>query len=145
MVVLSILMFPSMVIRYNVGCARCCSSTCLVLRTSVLGRNFYTWSASANPPRRLTGSLPFLMSIGIGLSTNNTRAVFEALFNRQSSSADEMRIEGDADGGLAEMPGSRSRFSLGDWPSGASPDGVLRWHQIYGTLPFLVPDRLHSS
>jgi cellulose synthase/poly-beta-1,6-N-acetylglucosamine synthase-like glycosyltransferase len=28
MVLLSILMFPSMVIRYNMGCMRCCSSTC---------------------------------------------------------------------------------------------------------------------
>ena len=31
--------------------------------------------------------LPFLMSIGIGLAVNNTRAVFEALFSKQTEFA----------------------------------------------------------
>src|SRR4030095_8217497 len=48
-------------------------------------------------------SLPFLMSIGIGLTVNNTRAVFEALFNQQSEFArtPKYRIEGRSDERIA--------------------------------------------
>jgi hypothetical protein len=43
--------------------------------------------------------VPFLMSVGIGLSVNNTRAVVEALFNRKSefTRTPKYHIEGDSD------------------------------------------------
>ena len=54
------------------------------------------------------------MSIGIGLSINNTRAVFEALFNKQSEFArtPKYRIEGDAD----EWVGKKYRQSVAVQP-----------------------------
>src|SRR4030095_8862208 len=54
--------------------------------------------------------LPFLISIGIGLPVNNTRAVFEALFNQQSEFArtPKYRIEGRSD----EWIGKKDRQSF---------------------------------
>jgi len=88
--------------------------------------------------------LPFLMSIGIGLSINNTRAVFEALFNKQSEFArtPKYRIEGDAD----EWVGKRYRQSVAVQPFVELALGLyFTWtvfyalaNQIYATLPFLL-------
>ena len=54
------------------------------------------------------------MSIGIGLSVNNTRAVFEALFNKQSefTRTPKYHIEGDAD----EWVGKKYRQSVAVQP-----------------------------
>ena len=54
------------------------------------------------------------MSIGIGLCINNTRAVFEALFNKQTEFArtPKYRIEGDAD----EWVGKKYRQSVAVQP-----------------------------
>jgi hypothetical protein len=88
--------------------------------------------------------LPFLMSIGIGLSINNTRAVFEALFNKQSEFArtPKYRIEGASD----EWVGKRYRQSVAVQPFIELALGLyFTWtvfyalaNQIYATLPFLV-------
>ena len=94
--------------------------------------------------------LPFLMSIGIGLSINNTRAVFEALFNKQSEFArtPKYRIEGDAD----EWVGKKYRQSVAVQPLIELALGLYFTatvfyalaNQIYGTraVPGALPDRL---
>jgi hypothetical protein len=88
--------------------------------------------------------LPFLMSIGIGLAINNTRAVFEALFNKQSEFArtPKYRVETDAD----EWIGKKYRQSFVVQPMIELALGLYFTatvfyalaNGIYGTLPFLV-------
>jgi hypothetical protein len=83
------------------------------------------------------------MSVGIGLSINNTRAVFEALFNKQSefTRTPKYRIEGDGD----EWVGKKYRQSVAVQPLVELALGLyFTWtvfyalaNQIYGTLPFL--------
>src|SRR6202030_4045962 len=90
MCILSILMFPSMVIRYNMGWYEMLIiDVPLFFAATFSFCNFYMvcqreihtdWRARLK-------YVPFLMSVGIGLSVNNTRAVFEALFNKQSEFA----------------------------------------------------------
>jgi len=147
MCVLSILMFPSMVIRYNMGWYEMLLiDVPLFFAATFSVCNFYMvcqreihrdWRARIK-------YLPFLMSIGIGLSINNTRAVFEALFNKQSDFArtPKYRIEGDAD----EWVGKRYRQSVAVQPLIELGLGLYFTatvfyalaNQIYGTLPFLV-------
>src|SRR5262249_36110165 len=88
--------------------------------------------------------LPFLMSIGIGLSINNTRAVFEALLNRQTDFArtPKYRIEGEGD----DWMGKKYHQSVAVQPLielvlGLYFPATIFYalaNQIYGTLPFLL-------
>jgi hypothetical protein len=88
--------------------------------------------------------MPFLMSIGIGLTVNNTRAVFEALFNQQSefTRTPKYRIEGRAD----EWIGKKYRQSFVMQPVIELALGLYFTatvfyalaNGIYGTVPFLV-------
>jgi hypothetical protein len=88
--------------------------------------------------------LPFLMSIGIGLAINNTRAVFEALFNKQTEFArtPKYRIDGDAD----EWVGKKYRQSVAVQPLIELALGLYFTatvfyalaNGIYGTVPFLI-------
>src|SRR5947207_6702099 len=102
MCILSVLIFPSMVIRYNMGWYEMMLiDVPLFFAATFSVCNFYMicqreihrdWRARIQ-------YLPFLMSIGIGLSINNTRAVVEALLDTHSEFArtPKYRIEGDAD------------------------------------------------
>ena len=87
MCVLSILMFPSMVIRYNMGWYEMMLiDVPLFFAATFSFCNFYMVcqrELHKDWVSRLK-YVPFLMSVGIGLSVNNTRAVFEAVFNKQS-------------------------------------------------------------
>jgi hypothetical protein len=88
--------------------------------------------------------LPFLMSIGIGLAVNNTRAVFEALSGKQTefNRTPKYRIEQDSD----EWIGKKYRqagivqplveLSLGLYFTFTVFYALS--NRIYGTLPFLV-------
>ena len=147
MCVLSMLMFPSMVIRYNMGWYEMLLiDVPLFFAATFSVCNFYTvcqreihkdWRARVR-------YVPFLMSVGIGLSVNNTRAVFEALFNKQTEFArtPKYRIEGDAD----EWMDKKYRQSVAIQPLIELGLGLYFTatvfyalaNQIYGTLPFLV-------
>ncbi len=87
MCVLSVLMAPSMVIRYNMGWYEMLliDVPLFIAATASLG-NFYMVSQRELHKDWTTRLkyLPFLLSIGIGLTVNNTRGVLEGLFNRQS-------------------------------------------------------------
>ena len=84
------------------------------------------------------------MSVGIGLSINNTRAVFEALFNKQSefTRTPKYRIEGDGD----EWVGKKYRQSVAVQPLVELALGLYFTatvfyalaNGIYATVPFLV-------
>src|SRR5438045_8864458 len=147
MCVLSMLMFPAMVIRYHMGWYEMllidlplfCSATFSFC-------NFYTFCQREIYPdwRSRIKYVPFLMSVGIGLSINNTRAVFEALFHKESEFArtPKYRIEGDAD----EWVGKKYRQSVAVQPLVELALGLYFTatvfyalaNGIYGKLPFLV-------
>jgi cellulose synthase/poly-beta-1,6-N-acetylglucosamine synthase-like glycosyltransferase len=147
MCVLSVLMFPSMVIRYNMGWYEMLLiDVPLFFAATFSVCNFYAVcqrEIHADWRTRLK-YLPFLMSIGIGLSINNTRAVIEALLNRQTefSRTPKYRIEGQAD----EWVGKRYRQSVAVQPLIELALGLYFTmtvfyalaNQIYGTVPFLV-------
>src|SRR5215813_13675630 len=147
MCVLSVLMFPSMVIRYNMGWYEMLLiDVPLFFAATFSVCNFYMicqreihkdWRARIK-------YLPFLMSIGIGLSINNTRAVFEALFNKQTDFArtPKYRIEADGD----EWLGKKYHQTVAIQPLIELALGLYFTatvfyalaNQIYGTVPFLV-------
>jgi cellulose synthase/poly-beta-1,6-N-acetylglucosamine synthase-like glycosyltransferase len=147
MCVLSVLMFPSMVIRYNMGWYEMLLiDVPLFFAATFSVCNFYMVCQREIHRDWLTRIkyLPFLMSIGIGLSINNTRAVLEALFNRQSefTRTPKYRIEGESD----EWVGKRYRQSVAVQPLIELALGLYFTatvfyalaNQIYGTVPFLV-------
>src|SRR6267378_2803866 len=147
MCALSILMFPSMVIRYNMGWYEMILiDVPLFFAATFSFCNFYMvcqrelhkdWVARLK-------YVPFLMSVGIGLSVNNTRAVFEALFNMQSefTRTPKYHIEGDSD----EWVGKKYRQSVAVQPLVELALGLYFTatvfyalaNGIYATVPFLV-------
>ena len=147
MCVLSVLMAPSMVIRYNMGWYEMLLiDVPLFFAATASVANFYMvcqrelhrdWTTRLK-------YLPFLMSIGIGLTVNNTRAVIEALFNKQSEFArtPKYRIEGSED----EWIGKKYRQNFTVQPMIELALGLYFTatvfyalaNGIYGTLPFLV-------
>ena len=147
MCVLSILMFPSMVIRYNMGWYEMILiDVPLFFAATFSFCNFYMVcqrELHKDWVSRLK-YVPFLMSVGIGLSVNNTRAVFEALFNKKSefTRTPKYHIEGDGD----EWVGKKYRQSVAVQPLVELALGLyFTWtvfyalaNGIYATIPFLV-------
>jgi cellulose synthase/poly-beta-1,6-N-acetylglucosamine synthase-like glycosyltransferase len=147
MCVLSILMFPAMKIRYDMGWYEMLLiDVPLFFAATFSVCNFYMvcqreihtdWRARLK-------YLPFLMSIGIGLSINNTRAVLEALFNKQSefTRTPKYRIEGGGD----DWVGKKYRQSVAVQPLielalGLYFTATVSYalaNQIYATVPFLM-------
>ncbi len=147
MCVLSVLMAPSMVIRYNMGWYEMLLiDVPLFFAATASVANFYMvcqrelhkdWTTRLK-------YLPFLMSIGIGLTVNNTRAVLEALFRKETEFArtPKYRIEGQAD----EWIGKKYRQSVAVQPMIEVALGLYFTatvfyalaNGIYGTVPFLV-------
>src|SRR4051794_19021115 len=147
MCVLSVLMFPSMVIRYNMGWYEMILiDVPLFFAATFSFCNFYMvcqreihtdWLARLK-------YVPFLMSVGIGLSVNNTRAVFEALLGHKGefTRTPKYRIEAAAD----EWVGKKYRQSVAVQPLVELMLGLYFTatvfyalaNGIYGTLPFLV-------
>src|SRR4051812_41628862 len=147
MCMLSILMFPSMVIRYNMGWYEMILiDVPLFFAATFSFCNFYMVcqrELHKDWVSRLK-YVPFLMSVGIGLSVNNTRAVFEALFNKKSefTRPPKYHIEGDSD----EWVGKKYRQSVAVQPLVELALGLyFTWtvfyalaNGIYATVPFLV-------
>ncbi|HWW88862.1 MAG TPA: cellulose synthase family protein [Vicinamibacterales bacterium] len=147
MCLLSILMFPAMVIRYNMGWYEMMLiDVPLFFAATFSVCNFYMVCQREihRDWRTRIKYLPFLMSIGIGLSINNTRAVFEALLNKQSefTRTPKYRIEGDSD----DWMGKKYHQSVAVQPLVELALGLyFTWtvfyalaNQIYGTVPFLL-------
>src|SRR3954449_4551254 len=147
MVVLSVLMFPSMVIRYNMGWYEMMLiDVPLFFAATFSVCNFYMVCQREIHKDWISRIkyLPFLMSIGIGLSINNTRAVLEALFNKDTEfvRTPKYHIERDGD----EWVGKRYRQSVAVQPLIELALGLYFTatvfyalaNQIYGTVPFLM-------
>ena len=147
MSVLSILMFPAMYVRYNMGWTEMLLIDVPLFAAATLSvGNFYVVSQRelyADWRQRLK-YLPFLMSIGLGLCVNNTKAVLEAVFGKQSEFARTPKygIERDSD----EWVGKKYHQTVGVQPLievalGLYFTGTVFYalaNQIYGTLPFLM-------
>src|SRR6266540_2341911 len=147
MCVLSVLMFPAMYVRYNMGWYEMLLIDVPLFAAATLSVcNFYIVSQRELYPdwRTRLKYLPFLMSIGIGLSVNNTRAVLEALFRKESEFARTPKygIERDSD----EWAGKKYHQTVGvqsiiELALGLYFTGTVFYaliNQIYGTLPFLM-------
>jgi cellulose synthase/poly-beta-1,6-N-acetylglucosamine synthase-like glycosyltransferase len=148
MCVLSVLMAPSMVIRYNMGWYEMLLIDIpLFFAATASVANFYMVCQRELYPQTWTERLrylPFLMSIGIGLAVNNTRAVFEALFHKPSEFArtPKYHIEGRSD----EWINKKYRQSVAIQPMvevalGLYFTATLFYalaNGIYATVPFLM-------
>jgi cellulose synthase/poly-beta-1,6-N-acetylglucosamine synthase-like glycosyltransferase len=147
MAVLSVLMFPAMWVRYNMGWYEMLLiDVPLFLAATASIANFYIVSQReiyADWKTRLK-YLPFLMSIGIGLAVNNTRAVIEALMGTETEFARTPKygIEQTSD----EWVGKKYRQSTVVQPMIELALGLYFTatvfyalaNEIYGTLPFLM-------
>src|SRR6187551_1529657 len=147
MSLLSILMFPAMWVRYNMGWTEmliidvplfCAATASIGVFYVKAQRELYgDW-------RQRLKYLPFLMSIGIGLCVNNTRAVLEAIFGKQSEFARTPKygIERASD----EWVGKKYHQTVGVQPIievvlGLYFTATVYYalaNGIYGTLPFLM-------
>jgi cellulose synthase/poly-beta-1,6-N-acetylglucosamine synthase-like glycosyltransferase len=147
MSLLSVLMFPAMYVRYNMGWTEMLLIDIPLFAAATLSVcNFYIVSQRELYPdwRTRLKYLPFLMSIGIGLCVNNTRAVLEALFHKESEFARTPKycIERDSD----EWAGKKYHQTVGvqsiiELALGLYFTGTVFYaliNQIYGTLPFLM-------
>jgi hypothetical protein len=147
MSVLSILMFPSMYVRYSTGWTEMMLIDIPLFAAATLSFcNFYMVSQRELYPDWKTRLkyLPILMSIGIGLCVNNTRAVIEAIFGKQSEFARTPKygIERDSD----EWVGKKYHQSVGVQPMIEVGLGLYFTatvfyalaNGIYATLPFLM-------
>ncbi len=147
MSLLSILMFPAMYVRYNMGWTEMLVIDVPLFAAATLSVcNFYVVSQRElyTDWRQRLKYLPFLMSIGIGLCVNNTRAVLEAMFGKESEFARTPKygIERDGD----EWVGKKYHQAFGVQPMielalGLYFTGTVFYalaNQIYGTLPFLM-------
>jgi cellulose synthase/poly-beta-1,6-N-acetylglucosamine synthase-like glycosyltransferase len=147
MCILSVLIFPSMVIRYNMGWYEMLLiDVPLFFAATFSFCNFYLVCQREIYPdwRARAKYVPFLMSVGIGLSINNARAVVEAMFNSKSefTRTPKYRIEANAD----EWIGKKYRQSVAVQPLIELAFGLyFTWtafyalaNGIYGTLPFLL-------
>jgi cellulose synthase/poly-beta-1,6-N-acetylglucosamine synthase-like glycosyltransferase len=147
MSVLSLLIFPSMYVRYEMGYTEMLLiDVPLFFAATASVAVFYVKSQRElySDWRSRLKFLPFLMSIGIGLSVNNTRAVLEALFGKQSGfeRTPKYGIEREGD----DWVGKKYHQSVGVQPIVELALGLyFTWtvfyaltNQIYGTLPFLM-------
>ena len=90
MSILSVLMFPSMYVRYSTGWTEMLLIDVPLFAAATFSFcRFYMVAQRELYPdwRWRLKYLPFLMSIGIGLCVNNTRALIEAVFGQQSEFA----------------------------------------------------------
>src|ERR671912_2078772 len=147
MSILSILMFPSMYVRYSMGWTEMMLIDIPLFGAATLSFcNFYMVSQRELHPDWKTRLkyLPFLMSIGIGLCVNNTRAVIEAMLGKQTEFARTPKygIERQSD----EWVGKKYHQTVGVQPMIELALGLYFSATVYyalvngiwGTLPFLM-------
>jgi cellulose synthase/poly-beta-1,6-N-acetylglucosamine synthase-like glycosyltransferase len=147
MCVLSVLMFPAMVVRYNMGWTEMLLIDIpLFMAATASVANFYLVSQRELYPdwKSRVKYLPLVMAIGIGLAVNNTKAVFEALFGApgEFTRTAKYGISSSKDGWQNKKYHQTMsiqpfiELGLGLYFSATVVYAVA--NGIYGTLPFLV-------
>jgi cellulose synthase/poly-beta-1,6-N-acetylglucosamine synthase-like glycosyltransferase len=148
MVLLSLLMFPAMVIRYNMGWYEMMIvDVPLFLGATMSVCSFYLMSQKeifGDAWRGRIKYLPAVLSVGIGLSVNNAKAVLEALFGLDSefTRTPKYRVERAGD----DWKHKRYRGTLNFVPFVELTLGVYfslmayyaASNAIFGTLPFIL-------
>jgi cellulose synthase/poly-beta-1,6-N-acetylglucosamine synthase-like glycosyltransferase len=148
MILLSVLMFPAMVIRYNMGWYEMMLiDVPLFMGATLSVCSFYLMSQRevfAETWRARVKYLPAVLSVGIGLSVNNARAVLEALFGHQSefTRTPKYRVEKASD----EWKQKRYRGAVNFVPFLELGLGFYFTYMaiyaatygIFGTLPFIL-------
>jgi cellulose synthase/poly-beta-1,6-N-acetylglucosamine synthase-like glycosyltransferase len=148
MVLLSLLMFPAMVIRYNMGW----QEMLIVDVPLFMGATLSVCSFYLTSQKEIFGPdwksrlkyLPAVLAVGIGISVNNAKAVLEALLGLPSGFArtPKYKVEGASD----EWKQKRYKGSLSLLPffelALALYFAVMAWYaarnDIWGTLPFIL-------
>ncbi len=148
MVLLSILMFPAMVIRYNMGWYEMMLvDVPLFLGATMSVCSFYLFSQKevfGEVWKSRLKYLPAVLSVGIGLSVSNAKAVLEGLFGRRSefTRTPKYRIEGTGDDWRQKRyRGSSSLLPLLELMLGVYFTLMAYYaatYGIYGTLPFIL-------
>ena len=147
MIVLSLLMFPSMLIRFNMGAREILLIDLpffLAATTSVT--SFYIIAQMEVYPdwKRRIKVLPMLISLGIGMCLNNGCAAIEALAGRKTGfvRTPKYQIESGADSWWSKKyRGKVSLLPLIEVCLGLYFTFTVvyaTYYQIWGTLPFLV-------
>jgi cellulose synthase/poly-beta-1,6-N-acetylglucosamine synthase-like glycosyltransferase len=147
MIVLSILMFPAMVIRYNMGWYEMLIvDVPLFIGATMSVCSFYLMSQReifGDDWRSRIKYLPAVLSVGIGLSVNNTKAVLEALLGIDSefTRTPKYRVEGAGDDWRLKRYRGCVNFvpfvelALGTYFTFMAYYAVS--YGIFGTLPFI--------
>ncbi len=148
MVLMSVLMFPAMVIRYNMGFYEMLIvDVPLFLSATVSVCTFYLVSQReifGDAWRSRLKYLPAVLSVGIGISINNAKAVLEGLFGSPSefTRTPKYRVEGAGDEWRHKRyRGAPSFVPLAELLLGlyfTVMAGYAAAYEIYGTLPFIV-------
>ncbi|MGH9163144.1 MAG: cellulose synthase family protein [Vicinamibacteraceae bacterium] len=148
MVVLCILMFPAMYVRYNMGWHEMMLiDVPLFVAATASIVSFYAFCQRQLYPnwRKRLGYVPFLLSIGVGLSINNVRAVLEGLFDKESGEFNrtpKYGVERTTDDWISKkyhqsmLAQPALEVGLGLYFTAAVFYALA--NQIYGTLPFLL-------
>jgi len=148
MIVLSILMFPAMYIRYSMGWTEMLLIDVPFFFAATWSvAYFYMISQRELYPESWTTRLkylPFLMAIGIGLAVNNARAVIEALAGKQTDFARTPKYGIERTG--EDWSAKKYKQSMAWQPIIEVTLGVYFTftvfyalaNGIYGSLPFLV-------
>jgi cellulose synthase/poly-beta-1,6-N-acetylglucosamine synthase-like glycosyltransferase len=147
MVILSILMLPAMIVRYNMGWTEMLLIDVPLFAAATLSVfNFYLISQRETYPdwRSRAKYLPMVMAVGIGLAVNNTKALLEALVGHTSEFARTPKygIERGGDAWANKKYHQKLpiqpfiEVALGLYFTGAVIYALN--NGIYGTLPFLV-------
>jgi len=148
MIVLSILMFPAMVIRYNMGWYE----MLIVDVPLFIGATMSVCSFYLMSQREIFGHewasrlkyLPAVLSVGIGLSVNNAKAVIEALLGMDSefTRTPKYRVEAASDDWrLKRYRGSLNFVPFLELLLGAYFTVMAYYaasNEIFGTLPFIL-------
>ena len=148
MIALSVLMFPAMYVRYNMGWYEMLLIDVPFFFAATFSvASFYMVCQKQLFPgtwKSMLKYLPLLMSIGIGLAVNNARAVIEALVGKQTEFARTPKYGVERTGD--EWAGKKYQQTALAQPMvevalGLYFTGTVFYalsNQIYGSLPFLI-------
>jgi hypothetical protein len=119
MIVLSTLLMPAMIIRSWQGPLQMLLIDLPLFMASTMSvSSFYLVSQRELFPRTWYKTflyLPFLMSLGVGLSVTNTKAVFEALFGIKSAFARTPKYRVQKKGEKSQAKKYRKRLGIIPW------------------------------
>jgi cellulose synthase/poly-beta-1,6-N-acetylglucosamine synthase-like glycosyltransferase len=148
MVILSVLLMPAMIIRFYQGWFQMLMiDVPLFLASTFSISTFYLVSQQVLYPKRWWRTflyLPFLMSLGIGLTVTNTIAVMEALFGIQSAFKRTPKYRVEKKGERSQASKYRKRLGIVPWIElligcyFALAIAYAAYNENYFTVPFLL-------